>query len=43
MGTVAFLLVILFFYVYLPIVTRHGETITVPDLEGMQLAQVEDF
>jgi len=43
MGIVVFLLVVLFFYIYLPVVTRHGETITVPDLEGMLLAQVEDF
>ncbi|MCU0390579.1 MAG: PASTA domain-containing protein [Thermoflexibacter sp.] len=43
MGGIAVFLIIIFFYVYLPIITHHGETITVPDLEGMQLAQVEDF
>ena len=30
------------FYVYLPTATNHGETITVPDLEGMSLKEVEE-
>ncbi|MCS6968865.1 MAG: PASTA domain-containing protein [Cytophagales bacterium] len=32
-----------FFYIYLPIATHHGESITVPDLEGMTLQQAADF
>jgi beta-lactam-binding protein with PASTA domain len=32
-----------FFYVYLPLSTHHGETITVPDLEGMSMDEVEKF
>ncbi len=36
-------LIFLFFYMYLPGVTNHGETITVPNLEGMQLEEMDDF
>jgi eukaryotic-like serine/threonine-protein kinase len=43
MATVGLFLVVLFFYVYLPITTHHGDTISVPDLEGMQLSELEDF
>jgi beta-lactam-binding protein with PASTA domain len=41
-GTV-FLLMILYFYVYLPAITNHGETITVPNIEGMKLEQLDEF
>lgn len=41
-GTV-FLFMILYFYVYLPAITNHGETITVPNIEGMKLEQLEEF
>jgi beta-lactam-binding protein with PASTA domain len=34
-------LILLFFYVYLPSATRHGEYITVPKLEGMNVEQIE--
>ncbi|MEM7109404.1 MAG: PASTA domain-containing protein, partial [Bacteroidota bacterium] len=34
---------LVFFYMYLPVTTNHGETITVPDLYGMQLEEMEDF
>ncbi len=34
---------LVFFYVYLPSVTNKGETITVPDLYGMKLEEMEDF
>lgn len=37
------LLFVLYFYVYLPIVTNHGETITVPSIEGMQLEELKTF
>ena len=46
LGAMAFIglcLVILFFYIYLPITTHKDETISVPDLEGMQLKDVEEF
>lgn len=32
-----------FFYIYLPSLTNHGETITVPDLEGMSMNDLDDF
>lgn len=41
-GTVM-LLMIIYFYVYLPTITNHGETITVPNIEGMQMAELEEF
>ncbi|HEU5289904.1 MAG TPA: PASTA domain-containing protein [Cyclobacteriaceae bacterium] len=41
-GTV-FLLMVMYFYVYLPAITNHGETITVPNIEGMQVEQLEEF
>ncbi len=33
----------LYFYLYLPGATNHGETITVPDLTGMKHAELEAF
>ncbi|MFY0606924.1 MAG: PASTA domain-containing protein [Cyclobacteriaceae bacterium] len=36
-------LVFSFFYIYLPIVTNHGETITVPDVQGVPLADLDEF
>ncbi|WP_310390961.1 PASTA domain-containing protein [Hymenobacter sp.] len=41
--TVGALLVLGFFYVYLPMSTHHGETITVPKVTGMNLADLEDY
>jgi beta-lactam-binding protein with PASTA domain len=32
-----------YFYIYLPNTTNHGETITVPNLEGMDIEKIEDF
>jgi len=37
------LIAIIYFYVYLPSVTNHGESITVPDLMGMQMEELEAF
>ncbi len=34
---------VVFFYVYLPVKTNHGETITVPDLEGIPLDELDEF
>jgi len=34
---------VVFFYVYLPGTTNHGETITVPDLEGIPLDELDEF
>ena len=40
---VGVLLVLGFFYVYLPITTHHGETIVVPKVTGMSKANLESF
>lgn len=39
----AFLVVIVVFYVWLPIRTNHGESITVPDVQGLSFDELEDF
>ena len=36
-------LILFFFYVYLPMSTNHGETITVPDLEGVTIEELDDY
>jgi beta-lactam-binding protein with PASTA domain len=38
-----FLLGILYFYAYLPASTNHGETITVPNIEGKSIKEAEAF
>ena len=40
---VGLLLVLGFFYVYLPVSTHHGETITVPKVTGMNVADLEKY
>ncbi len=42
-STIILLLIFFFFYIYLPITTNHGETVTVPDLEGMALEDLDKF
>jgi beta-lactam-binding protein with PASTA domain len=37
------ILVLGFFFLYLPNTTNHGETVTVPELTGMDVKQVEEF
>ncbi|SNS86571.1 PASTA domain, binds beta-lactams [Ekhidna lutea] len=37
------LIVIVVFYIWLPITTNHGETITVPDIQGMTVSELDDF
>ena len=32
-----------FFYIYLPVVTNHGESITVPDLGGVSVDELQEF
>ncbi len=34
---------IIYFYIYLPGITNHGESITVPDLKGMEFEELEKF
>jgi eukaryotic-like serine/threonine-protein kinase len=40
---IVMLLGILYFYAYLPNITNHGETITVPNIEGKSILEVEKF
>ena len=40
---VLLVLAISYFYVYLPGVTNHGESITVPNLQGMKLDELPEF
>lgn len=40
---VSILLIIVFFYIYLPSTTNHGETITMPDLKGKQEQELGSF
>ncbi len=42
LGSSAFLVIFLF-YIYLPIRTNHGETITVPDVVGMSPEELTEF
>jgi eukaryotic-like serine/threonine-protein kinase len=42
-GAITLVLILVFFYIYLPITTNHGETIKVPDLKGKTLEQAEDI
>ncbi len=37
------ILITTFFYIYLPIKTNHGESITVPDLAELQLEELDEF
>lgn len=37
------IIVLSFFFIYLPSTTNHGESITVPDLSGMKVEDVEEF
>lgn len=43
MVVVLMLLLITFFYMFLPYATKHGETITVPNLKGMSLLDMDEF
>ncbi len=36
-------LVLGFFYIYLPVKTNHGESITVPDLYGVQFEELDEY
>lgn len=36
-------MILIFFFVYLPSTTRHDETITVPNLDGMSLLDMDNF
>lgn len=36
-------LLLFYFYIYLPTITNHGETITVPNVEGMNVTELDEF
>ncbi len=40
---IALFIAIIYFFIYLPNATNHGETITVPDLTGMNVNELEKF
>lgn len=42
-GVLGAIIILSFFYITLPIMTNHGDSITVPDLEGVALADLQDF
>ncbi len=42
-GVLLGILCVLYFFAYLPNTTNHGQSITVPNIEGMQLEELEDF
>ncbi|WP_296621181.1 PASTA domain-containing protein [Marivirga sp.] len=37
------IIVLTFFYIYLPVSTHHGESITVPQLQGVHLDELDEF
>ena len=41
--TIFIFLCVFYFYAYLPHVTNHGESITVPSIEGLPITKVEEF
>ena len=42
-ASLVILLCVLYFYAYLPHITNHGESITVPSVEGLPITKVESF
>jgi len=42
-GLAGFLIILGVFYFYLPLVTNHGESITVPDIVGLEYDDLEEF
>jgi beta-lactam-binding protein with PASTA domain len=41
--TLLLLIAIIYFYAYLPNVTNHGETVTVPNIEGQESKKAQEF
>jgi eukaryotic-like serine/threonine-protein kinase len=42
-AAIILVLCVFLFYAYLPSITNHGESITVPNVEGLPITKVEDF
>ena len=43
LASIGILAIYIFFYIYLPISTNHGETLTVPDITGVHLDELDDY
>lgn len=43
MAGIALIMILFFFYIYLPSTTNHGETITVPGLVGMSYEDLDEY
>ncbi|MEQ8337189.1 MAG: PASTA domain-containing protein [Cyclobacteriaceae bacterium] len=43
MAFIGILLVLFFFYIYMPLSTNHGETLTVPDVRGVAFEDLDKF
>ena len=43
LASIGILAIYVFFYIYLPISTNHGETLTVPDITGVHLDELDDY
>jgi len=43
MAFIGILLVLFFFYIYMPLSTNHGETLTVPDVRGVAFEDLDRF
>ena len=43
MAGIGIVVLLFFFYIYLPATTNHNETITVPDLVGKSFTEIDDF
>lgn len=43
MAGIGIIVLLIFFYIYLPATTNHNETITVPDLVGKSFADIDEF
>lgn len=43
MVAISVILLLCFFYLYLPATTNHNETVTVPDLEGIHINNIDEF
>lgn len=42
-AALSLILVLSFFYIYLPAATNHNETVTIPDLEGIHIDNIDEF
>lgn len=43
MLAISAIIILTFFFIYLPITTKHGRTIIVPDLNGKKLSELDEF